>query len=238
MNRKKIFRWVKIALLLYGIIGIAFYYGQDRLLFHPVPVDPKTAYAFPQPFTELNLNYDAATNLNVVQFRATDRPADSPARGVFLYFHNGKGNIPLDTAGAGDVTKEGYEIWMLDYPGFGKSTGSRKEADLYKYALVFYKLARSRWKPLQISIGGEGIGAAIATQLASVRDCRHLFLRDADYSLTAAWRKYLFLYPVGTLLHYHFPTYQYLPAVTAPVTIAHSDNALKSLLKPGDTFIP
>ena len=84
MKKKIVFRLVKIFLLLYCVIGIAWYYGQDRLLLHPVPMDAKEAYSFTQPFTELNLNYDAATNLNVLQFKATDRPADSNAKGVVL----------------------------------------------------------------------------------------------------------------------------------------------------------
>jgi pimeloyl-ACP methyl ester carboxylesterase len=60
-------------------------------------------------------------------------------------------------------------------------------------------------------------------------------------------RRYLFLYPVGSMLHYRFPTNEYLPAVTAPITIFHGtgdgvvfySNAsrLKPLLKPGDEFI-
>lgn len=238
MTKKKIFRWVKLIVLLYCIIGIALYYGQDGLLFHPVSVDRKKAYSFGQPFSELNLNYDKQTNLNVIEFRATDRPADSPAIGVILYFHDGKGNIARCASHAVDSTAKGYEVWMLDYPGFGKSTGSHKESDLYADALVFYKLARSRWQPARIDIEGTGLGAAIAAQLASIRDCRRLILENADYSLTAAWRKYFFLYPLETMLHYHFPTYRYLPAVTAPVIMIRGDKRLKPLLKAGDQFIP
>jgi pimeloyl-ACP methyl ester carboxylesterase len=238
MDKKLIFRWGKLVVLLYCLIGIGWYYGQEALLFHPTVVDPKTAYTFGQPFTELNLNYDKETNLNIIEFRATDRPADSLARGVVLYFHDSKGNIARHAPHAADFTAKGYEVWMPDYPGFGKSTGSHKESALYAEALVFYKLARSRWQPSQIVIEGTGIGAGIAAQLASIRDCQRLILEDGFYSLTASWRKYFFLYPVGTLLHYHFPVYQYLPAVTAPVTMIHCDERLKPLLKAGDEFIP
>ncbi len=125
---------------------------------------------------------------------------------------------------------------MLDYPGVGKSTGIRTEQRLYTYALVFYKLARSRWKPLQIVVYGQGFGTGIAAQLASVRDCQRLILEDPYYSMTAAFRRYLFLYPVGMMLRYHLPTNEYLPAVTAPVTIYEGDTRLKAFLKPGDEY--
>ncbi len=247
MNKKIAFRWVKVLLLIYCVVGIAWYYGQDWLLLHPVKLAPDKPYVFRQPFTELNLNFDTATSLNVVEFKATDRPVDSLARGVVLYFHGNAGNIAHYAPHAVDFTAKGYEVWMLDYPGFGKSTGGRKEQQLYAYALVFYKLARSRWKPLQIVIYGRSFGTGIAAQLASVRDCRRLILESPYYSLTSLFRHYLFLYPVGTMMHYHFPTNEYLPAVTAPITIFHGDadwtvpysnsERLKPLLKPGDEYV-
>ena len=246
-QKKIVFRWVKVLVLLYCVIGIAWYYGQDRLLFHPEVVERGVKYAFDQPFKELNLPYDAATNLNVIQFRATERPADSTAKGVVLYFHGNKAGIGRYAPAAVDFTKKGYEVWMLDYPGFGKSTGVLSEKKLYEYALVFYKLARSRWQPGQIILYGKSLGTGIAAQLASVRDCRRLILETPAYSLTSVARRYLFLYPVGMMLHWHFPTNEFLPAVTAPITIFQGDDdgtvpysnasRLKPLLKSGDEFV-
>ena len=68
-------------------------------------------------------------------------------------------------AAAADFTRNGYECWMWDYPGFGKSTGEFSEQKLYDYALVLYKLARSRWAPSQIILYGRSIGTGIAAQL-------------------------------------------------------------------------
>jgi pimeloyl-ACP methyl ester carboxylesterase len=245
--RKKIGRWVKVFILLYCIIGIAWYYEQDKFLFHPEIVNRKQAYSFSQPFTELNIPYDAATSLSVVQFRATDRPADSLAKGVVLYFHGNGDNIPRYAPAATSITAKGYEVWMLDYPGYGKSTGELSEKKLYELSLLFYKLARSRWQPKQIILYGQSLGTGMAAQLAAIRDCRRLILQSPYYSMTSLFRRYLFLYPVGLMLHYHFPTYDYLPAVTAPITLFSGDadatipygNALRlmPLLKPGDEFV-
>ena len=141
----------------------------------------------------------------------------------------------------------GMRVWMLDYPGYGKSTGEFSEQKLYDYALTFYKLARSRWQPSQIILYGRSIGTGIAAQLADIRDCRRLILESPFYSLESLGYHYLPVYPWGRLLHYHFPVYSHLPAVTAPVTIFHGtedrtvpySNALrlKALLKTGDEFI-
>lgn len=234
MNRTILFRWIKIFLLLYCVIGIVFFYSQDLLLFHPVKKDPDQPWNFSRPFTELNLAYDPSTTLSIVEFKAD--PADSPARGVVLFFPDNSGNVSTYADSFGDLTAKGYEVWCMDYPGFGKSRGSRTEKQLYAHALTFYKLARSRWKPSQIVLYGQGFGTGIAAQLAAVRNCRRLILERPYYSMTSVYRRFLFLYPLGTMLHYHFPVYEYLPAVSDPVTIYDGDGRLRSLLKPGDEY--
>jgi pimeloyl-ACP methyl ester carboxylesterase len=244
ITRKQIFRWLKVLILIYCIIGIAFYYGQEYILFHPVTVTRQVKYDLPGAFTEVNIPYNKETNLNVVQFKVA---APDTAKGVVLYFHGNKENVRRYAPYAADFTRKGYEVWMLDYPGFGKSTGKFNEDNLYKYALIVYKMARSRWSPNQIVIYGKSLGTGVAAQLADVRDCRRLILECPYYSMTSLVRHYLPLYPVGSMLHYKFPTYQYLPEVTAPITIFHGtgdwvvpySNAsrLKPLLKAGDEFI-
>jgi len=244
ITKKKVYRWLKVLILLYCIIGIAFYYLQDRILFHPVAVDKGTKYDFKQPFKEINIPYNKETNINVIQFTTTG--ADTP-RGVVLYFHGNKDNITHYAPFAADFTRNGYEVLMMDYPGYGKSTGKFSEENLYAYALVLYKLARSRWRPDQIIIYGKSLGTGVAAQLADVRDCRRLILECPYYSMTSLVRHYLPLWPVASMLHYKFPTYEHLPKVTAPITIFHGasdgvvpySNAsrLKPLLKTGDEFI-
>jgi uncharacterized protein len=249
LNKKIIWRWVKIIAALYGAVGIAAYYFQERLIFQPTPAGAQVAYDFRgQPHTELNLLYDKETNLNIVEFQAVDRPKDSLAKGVVLYFHGNGHNVEWYSHHATDFTTRGYEVWMIDYPGYGKSTGVRSEKKLDDYALVFYKLARSRWKPSQIVLYGRSLGTGIAAQLAAVRDCRRLILESPYYSMTSLGGYYLPIYPWGRLLHYHFPTYSCLPDITAPITIFHGTkdrlvpygNAvrLRPLLKNGDEFIP
>jgi alpha-beta hydrolase superfamily lysophospholipase len=244
ITKKKLFRWTKVFILIYSIIGIAFYYLQDKVLFRPVPVEKNVKYDLGQPYAEVNLPYNKETNLNIIQFPSAG--TDS-AKGVVLYFHGNKDNVTHYASHAAEFTHQGYEIWMLDYPKFGKSTGKLTEQDLYAYALVVYRLARSRWTPNQIILYGKSLGTCIAAQLAAVRDCRRLILECPYYSITSMARRYFFLYPLGSLLHYKFPTYEYLPQVTAPITIFHGtddgvvpySNAarLKPLLRSGDEFI-
>ncbi|HJV20213.1 MAG TPA: alpha/beta fold hydrolase [Sediminibacterium sp.] len=243
MNKKRIIHWVKILLILYAAIGTALYFVQDRLLLHPVAVDADSAYAFRQPHRELFLPFDSATRLHVVQFTVPD----SLRKGVVLYFHGNRTNISRYAPYTTTFTRNGYDVWMIDYPGFGKSTGIFSEEILYEAALQLYKLARAGHLPQQIIIYGKSLGTGIATELAAVRDCRQLILETPYYGLSALVGSYLWMYPVNRMMHLQLPTYRYLPGVTAPVTIFHGTedevipyrNAakLKSLLKKQDRFI-
>ena len=110
---------------------------------------------------------------------------------------------------------------MIDYPGFGKSTGKRSEKILYEDALSFYKMAISKVAADSIIIYGKSIGTGIAAQLASVRDCKQLILETPYYSMDALAKKYFFIFPVVPMTKYSLPTCRYFEFIKAPVTIFH-----------------
>ena len=242
-GRRKIIRWLKVIVLVYCITGIAFYYLQDYILFHPESLSRGTKYEFDNKYDEVNIPYNKETILNIIRFKTND----SIAKGVVLYLHGNRKNISWYAKYAGNFTRNGYEVWMLDYPGFGKSTGKFAEQELYGYALQLYKLARSKYKPGEIIIYGKSLGTCLASQLASVRDCKYLILETPCYSMTTLVAHYFPIYPVSRMLHYHFPTNEYLKEVTAPIIIFHGTNdgvvpysnskRLIPVLKQNDEFV-
>jgi len=242
-NKKTFYRWLKIIIVVYCLAGSIFYYLQEKLLFHPIPLSADSTYHFKQVFTEANIVLDDETKFNIVQFTVPD----SLRKGIVLYFHGNRENINHYAEFSTNFTRNGYEVWMPDYPGFGKSTGKFTEQIMYDEALQVYKLARTKYKPGQIIIYGKSVGNGIAAQLASVRDCKRLILETPYYSLTSLTRILFWMYPVDKLLHFKLPVHEYLNKVTAPISIFHGTddgvipyrnaNRLKEVLKPGDEFI-
>jgi uncharacterized protein len=238
-------RWIKLFLLVYALLGIGIFYLQDYFLFHPEKVGKKEKYQFGIPYKELNIPYDANSNLNIIQFSSTLKLDSS--KGVVLYFHGNRKNIGWYAQYVPEFTQQGWEVWMIDYPGFGKSTGTIKEELLYSYASLVYKIAKKQYDKEKIIIYGKSMGTGIAAQLASLKDCKHLILETPYYSLKNLISHFLPFYPIGQMIRYQLPTHDYLPKVYAPVTIFQGDNdrivpysnavKLKPLLKPTDQFI-
>ena len=214
---KKIWKWVRNIFIIYIVVGIALYFLQEKIIFQAKKLPQDHVFHFPLPFKEINLPVNAEKTLSIIQFTVPD----SLRRGVVLYFHGNLNNIERYAPFSSNFTKNHYEVWMMDYPGYGKSTGIRTEQALYDDALQLYKMARARFAKDSIIIYGRSLGTGIASELASVRDCKRLILEAPYYSLDALARHFLFMYPVNWLIKYHFPTYKYLKKVDAPVTIFH-----------------
>ncbi len=66
--KKKIIGWSKVIIIFYCSVGIALYYLQEKLMFHPVPLPHDFAYNFKIPFKEVNIPLNKTDTLNLVQF--------------------------------------------------------------------------------------------------------------------------------------------------------------------------
>jgi uncharacterized protein len=212
---KRIRKWLTVIFIVYITGGVLLYFFQEKLLFHPKKLPFDRPYHFSVPFQEINLPINENKNLNIIRFTVPD----SVCKGVVLYFHGNRRNIERYAPFVPGFTKNNYEVWMMDYPGFGKSTGERTEQVMYADALELYKMANARFSKDSIIIYGKSLGTGIAAKLASVRDCRRLILETPYYDLPSVVKHYAPIYPVSRMLRYELPTHEYLEHVTAPVTI-------------------
>lgn len=239
LRMRKFLTW---ALLIYAVLGIAIYYAQGYFFFRSVPLKETHRYSFSIPYREVNLPFKADANLNIIQFET-----QQPIRGVVLYLHGNRQNIGWYAQFAPMFTDQGYEVWMLDYPGYGKSTGELTEASLYAYAEQLYKLAGSKYPAHSIIIYGKSMGTGLATYLASRQRCKRVILETPYYSLSSVAARYFPIYPMEQMIKVKIPSWQYLAEVKDTVSILHGtddgvisySNAsrLKPYLKKGDEFI-
>jgi uncharacterized protein len=242
-NKKKIFRWLKILLLLYASIGIALFYLQEKFLFHPTKLATDYQFTFDGKFEEIRMPFNETDTMSLVKFL----PVDSVRKGIIIYYHGNMENIERYAEYTKPFTKLGYEVWVQDYPGFGKSTGEITEKKLYDQAWQVKKMADIKFGTDSIIIYGKSLGTGIAAYVASNTKAKMLILETPYFSVPALFSCYAPIYPSSSMANYKIPTNKYLQDVKYPVIIFHgtkdgvipyrSASKLKAFLKPTDAFI-
>jgi alpha-beta hydrolase superfamily lysophospholipase len=243
MIRTKIFRWLKVIILLYCVTGIILYTLQEKFLFHPEKLSHAYVFDFKVPFKEVNIPMNETDTVNMIKFF----PADTVRRGVVVYYHGNRQNIERYAKFAANFTKHGYEVWMEDYPGFGKSTGKITEKKIYEQALQVQKMAASTFGKDSIIIYGKSLGTGIAAYVASESNNQRLILETPYYSIPTLFSCYAPIYPANKMSIYKIPVNEFLPDVNYPISIFHGTDdgvipyrnaaRLKQVLKPRDEFI-
>ena len=209
--------WVQIIIIVYCSIGIALYYLQDRFLFHPVKLPSTHQFSFDVPFKEISIPFNEEDTLSMVQFF----PKDSIRKGIVIYFHGNMGNIQRYARFTHLFTSKGYEVWMPDYPGFGKTTGERTEEKLYSQAYQVKRLAEKKYAADSIIVYGKSFGTGLAAYVASTGNQRSLILETPYYSIPDLFGRYAFMYPTSYMAHYKIPAGKYLQDVRSPIVAFH-----------------
>jgi alpha-beta hydrolase superfamily lysophospholipase len=242
-TKRKIYRVIIVITLIYCSVGIALYHLQEKLLFHPVTLSQNFQFKFDVPFKEVNIPMNKTDAVNMIQFL----PADPAIKGVVLYFHGNSDNVIRYEKNAEIFTKKGYEVWIPDYPTYGKTTGELTEENMYLQAKEVYKLAHSKFSSDSIFVYGKSLGTGVASYIAAKEKCAALILETPFYSIPSLFSTYAPIYPTSRMSHFKFPVGEYLGEVTEPVLIfsGTSDKVipyrnaakLKKVLKKGDEFI-
>lgn len=232
-----------MILLVYSGIGIILYYLQEYFLFHPTKLDPNYIFQFDQPFEELKIPINQTDTISMVKFF----PKDSVRKGVVVYYHGNMQNIGRYAHFAQNFTKQGYEVWMEDYPGFGKSTGKRTEEKLYMQAMHVMEMATGRYGKDSVIVYGKSFGTGIAAYVAASSDCKRLILETPYYSIPSLFECYAPIYPARSMSTFKIPANEFLEEVKCPVTIFHGTDdgviplfnamRLNRIIKPADEFI-
>ena len=205
-----------VVLSIYLAISVALYYLQDYFLFKPekLPKDFQFLYKN-QIVEEYNLETRDGAIINGLHFKV-DKP-----RGVVLYLKGNSKSIKGWGKFAVDFTRSQYDVIMVDYRGFGKSTGKRSQKAIKRDLQFVYDKIKERVDEKYIILYGRSLGSGFATKLASLNNPKMLILDAPYYSLTNVTGRYMPFMPLSVIIKYPMPTYQWLKYVNCPIRIIH-----------------
>jgi alpha-beta hydrolase superfamily lysophospholipase len=191
------------------------YVLQEKLIFLPTKLDKRHQYSFSVPFEEFFLEASDGAQLNALHFKRPD------PKGVIVYFHGNAGDLSRWGEIALFFVEQNYDVIIMDYRTYGKSTGNLTEENLFSDAELFYKYALNRYPEKEIIVYGRSLGAAIATNVASKNEPKKLILETPFYNLhDVAKNRFSFL-PVKQLLKFEFASNAYIKKVKSPIVIFH-----------------
>ena len=230
-----------MLLLFYIVVCLLLFVLQEKIIFFPEKLDKNFKFSFTQKFEEVNLQTEDHKLLNGVLFKS-----DSP-KGLIFYLHGNAGSIHSWGEVAITYTDLNYDVYIVDYRGFGKSEGSiTSQEQLFQDLQLAYDEMKTRYSEDKIIVLGYSIGAVLATKIASTNNPKFLILQAPFYSLTDMMRR---TYPIipTFILKYKLRTNEFIKDCKMPIFIFHGNQdeviyykssiKLKKLIKKTDTLI-
>ncbi len=207
---------VVVVLVAYVAINLFVYFAQEKFLFRPEKLPEDFEFKYPnQKITEYNLERVEGVNINAIHF-SQDNP-----KGVVLYLKGNSRSIKGWGKYAIDFTRLGFDVIMVDYRGFGKSTGKRTERGIKEDLQRVYDILKSKVDQKHIVIYGRSMGSGFAAKLASTNNPRMLILESPYYSMMRMAKRYIPFMPISIAMRFPIKTYKWLEYVNCPIKIIH-----------------
>lgn len=203
-------------MVIVAVVLILLYMFQDKIIFQSEPLPKDYVYEFAQEFEEVDLKTNDGETINALHFKVKD------PKGIILFFHGNKGNLSRWGNLVAYLEAYGYDVFVMDYRNYGKSTGYYDEKAMYKDALLAYDYVKQHFSEEQIVIYGRSLGCTFATRVATENNPKHLILEAPFYNMKKGVRFYSKLAPTF-IIKYKFETNKDLPKVMSPITFFHGD---------------
>lgn len=215
--KKKVINLIKIALALYIILCGLLFFFQERLIFFPHKLEKAYQFQFDQKYEEKNITTADGTVLNGLLFKV-----DS-TKGLIFYLHGNTGSLSSWGSVAKTYTDLNYDVFILDYRGFGKSEGKiNGQEQLFDDIQRVYDELTKEYTEDKIIVLGYSIGTGLASKIASINKPKLLILQAPYYSLTDMMK---YTYPIipTAILKYKLETTKYLKDCRMPIVIFHGN---------------
>jgi uncharacterized protein len=209
------------ALACYALLLAFLWWGQESLLFYPVPLPADHPLASAPDVRERTVDVPGA-RLSVLHLQ---RPG---ARGVVFFLHGNGGNLQGWFSNADFYRDAGYDLVMMDYRGFGKSTGRITSAhELREDVRAVWSEVAPQYRGRKVVLYGRSLGTGLAADLAQELSAQgqspDLTVLVSAYTSFRALAAEFYPWVPGALLRYPLQTESHLPRIGGPVLLVHAE---------------
>ena len=154
-----------------------------------------------------------------------------PRQPTLLWCHGNAGNISHRLQNMLELYQRGISVFIFDYRGYGKSSGSPSEEGLYKDALAAYEFLTTQKNipPNRLILFGRSLGTSIAGEVVRQHSAAGLILEGAFPSIQAMADHLYFGLPARWLVDSEFNLEDKLKHISLPLLVIHGQR---------DTVVP
>jgi len=213
-----------VIILFLGISGLVLYirYIEQSSLFIPDLLISQTPADAGMEYEDLYIPTPDRQTLNAWFIRS-----DDPDAATIMICHGNAGNISYRVELLQLLSRTGCSLFIFDYRGYGKSSGTPSEKGLYTDTRACYDyLTRERHlAPAKIAIYGKSLGSAPAVHLAETLDSGALIIDSAFTSAVDMGQLIFEFLPkniLKILLRTHLDSFSSIQKVRIPTLVLHS----------------
>jgi len=213
--KQTIITTIQVVCFFYILVCFLAYVYQEKLIFQSTELEDNYVFKFPMEFEEQTFEIPSGGSIHSLFFKSEN------SKGLVFYLHGNAGS--LDTWGqvAKLYTMSNYDVLMIDYPGFGKSTGEIDgEQNLYTDVNHVYQKIIDQYDKDKVVIVGYSIGTALASYLSSIHNPKLLILQAPFDRFENLMKEQYPLIPTF-LLNYEFDNLKHLKKSSSKTVIFH-----------------
>jgi uncharacterized protein len=209
--------WPLVLLVLaYAALLAGLWLGQERLLFRPRTLPADHRFDFGADVHEVFIDVPGA-RLNALHLR---QPAPD---GVVFYLHGNAGHLQSWFVNTDLYRRANLDLFMLDYRGFGKSTGRiESQAQLQADVRAAWDHIAASYEGRRRVFVGRSLGTGLVTGLAAEVQ-PELTVLISPYESIQALAGEIYPWVPGAVLRYPLRSDQALPQIRGPVLLLHGD---------------
>lgn len=203
---------------------------QEKVIFLPTLLPHHFEYDLNCPYQEYYLETPGSGRINALHFEV-EKP-----KGVVLYFHGNADNLHRWAKHAEEFTHYGYDVFVMDYRGYGKSLGPRNEELLFADAQFCYDYLREKYTEEKIVVYGRSLGGTFATKVASDNSPQKVILECTFYNLQDMANRYipnLITTLLSPIFPYHLLSNEFIRQIKSPLCFFHGTEDVIVPLKSG-----